>query len=291
MRDWAWVTLLVVCANSGWAADAAKNAEPKTLTAAEMSPRAASVIFVGGMKVDKCWYEARATGAWINYDGQRFWYTKDTIQSVTYLAGEPDSDLQEWLRKSEDARKKEADRTAKADEDREKKAQESETPPVPPTTASAPTNVTSNPAAPGAQKQAEKHGGNEVSSANQNKGNAADNDNSGRRHVAGSGVVSGTGSGVGTGGIGVGGTGVGFVSAGLGAQWRVKDVDRKAGTVRLRNRLFHQYVTLKVKEPDDLKHVKVGQILEGMLSLQQPTLTTPDGTAVEFELSGLVPTP
>lgn len=290
MRTWAWVAAAVLagCAHSGRAAEPAKDA-PKTLTAAQMEPRAASVVFVSGMKVEKCWYEERATGAWINYDGQRFWYTKDSIHSVAFLTGEPDDDLKDWLRKAEEARKKEEERAAKADEDREKKAQEAATPPMPPAGASGPSSAPSNPSAPGAQKPPEKRGG-EVASVNQGKGGAGDNDggNGGRRAGYG-GTATVAGSGTGIGGLGI--NGVGIANAHLGVQWRVKDVDRKAGTVRLRNRLFHQYVTLKVKEPDDLKHVKVGQILEGALSTQQPSLTAPDGTAIEFDVTGLLPTP
>jgi len=278
--------MVLGCASALVAVEAPKT-ETKPANFDEVGPKPAAVSFVGGLKIEKCWFEGRPTGAWITYDSQRFWYVRSTIADVKWLPGEPDNDLKEWLKKVEEARKKEEERVAKADEEREKKAHESETPPTPPVVTGQGGTTTAGPApsAPGAQTKGSDKPGKQV--AVQNDGGNRGSDNDGNRRVAGGGYVNSGGSGI-VGGNGIAGGGDGIITganAHLGYQWRVKEVHRKEGTIRIKNRLFQQHVTLKVKDPEDLKHVKVNQILQGTLSVQQPFLTAPDGTAIEFDLS------
>lgn len=66
-------------------------------------------------------------------------------------------------------------------------------------------------------------------------------------------------------------------------QWRVKDIDRKDGTITLRNRGLQKNIKLEVGDPADLAHVKRGDILVGSLTQAEPQLTAKDGTPVEFQ--------
>lgn len=286
-----------------YASDSEKPVDaPKSENAAKQvpdtqaGPRPASVLFVGGMKIEKCWAEEKPKGAWIIYEGRRYWYLRENIEKIAYLEGEPDGDLKDWLKKADEARKKEDERTHQADEEREKKAQAeaSVTPPASGGGSGSSTSTSSGSDAfkPGAAQAAETRTG----------GKTTGGGNDGGTRRTGGGVVAGSGGNPNGTGI-VGGNGViggnGVVGGGnllgsqLGYQWRVKDVNRKLNTIRIKNRLFNEAITLKVKEPDDLKHVKEGQILTGMLSAQQPLLNAPDGTVIEFDLTqaGLNPQP
>lgn len=115
----------------------------------------------------------------------------------------------------------------------------------------------------------------------------------------GTGAVSGGGTGIGgatgTGGSvqGVGGdTGTGGGITGdpdqvhLAFQWRVKWVNHRKGLIRVKNRLLHRGLTLAVKDLNDLKGVKKGQILTGKLTVDSPVLNSPNGNSIEFQVAG-----
>ncbi|MBI3831540.1 MAG: hypothetical protein HY291_18615 [Planctomycetes bacterium] len=271
----------------GWAADAPEKlaeAAAKPASDSQAGPRPAAVLFVGGLKIDKCWADEKPKGAWIIYEGKRYWYLRENIEKITYLEGEPDSDLKDWLKKSDEARKKEEDRTHQADEEREKRAQaEANNVPAPATGGAAASGGSTT-----SGSDAFKPGSTQAADTRSPGKNTGSGNDGGTRRTGGGGVVAGTsgnpsGSGI-VGGSGVIGGG-NLLTTQLGYQWRVKDVDRKLNTIRIKNRLFNEAITLKVKESDDLKHVKDGQILTGMLSAQQPVLNAPDGTVIEFDLS------
>ncbi|GMV80949.1 MAG: hypothetical protein AMXMBFR7_21330 [Planctomycetota bacterium] len=293
-RTCGLVLVLVCCASvcggaeeaAAPVAESAKAPVAGWPVALKPGPLLAKVSFVDGRVVEKCWVEMQSLGAWVVIDGTRYWYLRAALREVTILDEEPDEALKKSLEMAQDKHKAELERQREADEARAKAEAEAAEAGVAMGDGAA-TGDVSEPANPAATGGGTKRG-EAGKAATAKDAQAARNDaNRTARAAAGSGDVQRV-AGTGGGGSGDGpgpraGDGVSEREMVLIFQWRVKDIDRKDGTITLRNRGLQKNIKLEVGDPADLTHVKRGDILVGSLTQAEPQLTAKDGTPVEFQ--------
>jgi len=100
-----FLLLVIVMGCAGVAEEAAAPVPQAAKAEPVAGPRPAKVVFVGGIKIEKCWVEEKQEGVWIIAEGKRYWYLRGHIQAITWLEGEPDKELKEWLAEAEKARR------------------------------------------------------------------------------------------------------------------------------------------------------------------------------------------
>lgn len=240
--------------------------------------RPAAVSLYGGIEIAKCLIEKYEKGAWIIWEGQRYWYLNDYIRKIVYLEGAPDAQLLEWLKQANEARELAEKRAAEADALRRKAAETAAA------TASSNGNGTSTDAKDenaGSSKSgtgsADKKGGSSRKGDSGSSGNSGSSNNDRNRDKYGPERDNPIGGG-------------GHNRPGLhrADDWRVLKVDRKLNEMLLRNRLFKQEVRVEVKNPADLDKIRSGDILYGNLGAGDSTLMTESGVAVELTTESVV---
>ena len=261
----------------------AAHAEPKPAAApvpllGNMKP--AAVVFVDGKKLEKTWADEKPGGFWVIYEGTRHWHLRESIALLTWLPGEPDDELKKILQQAELALRAELERMKHADEERAKEeaAEAAQTPAPLITPGAGATAATASATAAAADGKGAKGAGDAA------RGTAKGSSGGDYTAQQAGGGASSAGDGKDIGDSRVTERGD-LVNANRVFEWRVLSVNRKQGTVQLRNRGTHIVTTLKVKDPGDLKHIHGNDILTGQLAKDAPALNAADGTSVEFVVS------
>ncbi len=267
------------------------------------NPRPANVSLADGKKLEKVWIEMTSTGAWVTHEGHRYWYLKNAIAGVEYIEGEVDEKMKRSLELAMKASAGEQKRQKQVDEAEKVAAagSESASDKEEGKDAGRAPDVTSIRSRDGGNAEGLGVAGANAGEAQAGPGGGGDLDrNRGRHHgrgvyVEGAGKVSGAANASGT-SAGSSGDAVQSGASGnatdhanvtgrdpnLAVQWRVKWVNRNKGLIRIKNRLIQKALTLAVKDPNDLEHVRKDDIMTGSLTVENPTLQAPDGTPVEF---------